>query len=212
MTDIATEQPKRSAWQFWLMVAIFAAPMLAAWFYYLNPDLLPQARSNKGEILQPVVPLPRDIALTGQSGGRFDPALLQGAWTLIYLARDTCGEPCVQHLTELRQIRLALGEGMLSVERLLLVAEPSSDLDRDLMEQAFEGMHVALLDADGANSLLTALNSGADAYGRVYILDPMGNLMMRYATDTPPEDTLSDMERLIKASKNWIKGKSYGHN
>lgn len=212
MTDIATEQPKRSAWQFWLMVAIFAAPMLAAWFYYLNPDLLPQSRSNKGEILQPVVPLPRDIALTGQSGGRFDPALLQGSWTLVYLARNTCDEACVQRLTELRQIRLALGEGMLSVDRLLLLAEPSGGLDRDLMERAFEGMHVALMDTDSSNLLLTALNSGAEAYGRVYILDPMGNLMMRYAADAPPEDTLSDMERLIKASKNWIKGKSYGHN
>jgi hypothetical protein len=36
--------------------------------------------------------------------------------------------------------------------------------------------------------------------------------MMRYGTDAPPDDVLKDLERLLKGSKNWIKGASYGHN
>ncbi len=55
------------------------------------------------------------------------------------------------------------------------------------------------------------LGEGSDSLDRTYILDPMGNLMMRYAADAPAKDTLKDMERLLKASKNWIKGASYGH-
>ena len=43
------------------------------------------------------------------------------------------------------------------------------------------------------------------------LLDPMGNVMMRYAPNAPAKDTLKDMGRLIKASKNWIKGAGYGH-
>ena len=75
----------------------------------------------------------------------------------------------------------------------------------------YDGMRAALTDsADGAR-LLNLLGEGARALDRVYILDPMGNLMMRYAHDAPAKDTLEDMERLLKASKNWIKGAQYGH-
>lgn len=35
--------------------------------------------------------------------------------------------------------------------------------------------------------------------------------MMRYAVDAPARDTLEDLEHLLKASKNWIKGAQYGH-
>ena len=72
-------------------------------------------------------------------------------------------------------------------------------------------MHVALTDKAGGTRLLDLLGEGAAALHRIYILDPMGNLMMRYAPDAPAKDTLSDMERLLKASKNWIKGAQYGH-
>ena len=40
---------------------------------------------------------------------------------------------------------------------------------------------------------------------------PLGNLMLRYAPDAPAQDTLKDLERLLKASKNWIKGGTNGH-
>jgi len=66
-------------------------------------------------------------------------------------------------------------------------------------------------DEAGAVWLIGALGQGPEALGRVYILDPMGNLMMRYASDAPAKDVLKDMGRLIKASKNWIKGAGYGH-
>ena len=75
----------------------------------------------------------------------------------------------------------------------------------------YPGMHVALTDQAGGERLLGLLGGGNTALDRVYILDPMGNLMMRYAPDAPAKDTLNDMGRLIKASKNWIKGADYGH-
>jgi hypothetical protein len=75
----------------------------------------------------------------------------------------------------------------------------------------FEGMQVALSDAAGDVRLLDLLGTRAAGLDRLYILDPMGNLMMRYAPDAPAKDTLKDMERLLKASKNWIKGAQYDH-
>jgi cytochrome oxidase Cu insertion factor (SCO1/SenC/PrrC family) len=194
------------------MIVVFAAPVLATWFYYFFPEYLPEARSNRGEIINPAIGLPEGLELRTPDGAPFDPNSLQGAWTLVYLADGGCSEPCTQSLVELRQIRLGLGENRNFVERLLLIADPQGPVDGDLMERAFEGMRVAEMDRSAAERLLSALGTGPEGLDRVYILDPQGRLMMRYPAGAPPKDTLKDMERLLKGSKNWIKGASYGHN
>jgi cytochrome oxidase Cu insertion factor (SCO1/SenC/PrrC family) len=191
------------------MVAIFAAPVIAAWFFYLNPEYLPSGRTNKGELISPVVPLPAELGLITPEGGELDRDTLEGKWTLVYLAGGECQDECLDRLIAIRQIRLALGESQISVERLLIVTDPAAvGLASDLRAK-FDGMRVALTDAAGEVRMLDLL--GAAALDRIYILDPMGNLMMRYAQDAPAKDTLEDMERLLKASKNWIKGAQYGH-
>ena len=206
------QRPGRRLWPLWAMIVVFAAPVVATWFYFFFPQYLPETRSNRGEILHPPVSLPQGLALSTSGGEPFDPASLHGAWTLVYLAGGACDQSCVDRLTQLRQIRLGLGEGRKLVERLLLLGDPNAPLDEDLMAGAFEGMGVARTDEAGLGSLLDALGSGPEGLGRVYILDPQGRLMMRYGADAPPDDVLNDLERLLKGSKNWIKGASYGHN
>jgi cytochrome oxidase Cu insertion factor (SCO1/SenC/PrrC family) len=192
------------------MVAIFAAPAIAAWFYYFNPEYLPEARSNRGELISPVVPLPAGPGLTAPDGTELAREPFEGRWTLVFLASGDCAEACLARVADLRQIRLALGESGMSVERLLVIPESAAAAAPEL-EAAFPGMRVAVAGAAHREQLTGALGEGAAALGRVYILDPMGNLMMRYAPDAPAKDTLKDMERLLKASKNWIKGAQYGH-
>jgi cytochrome oxidase Cu insertion factor (SCO1/SenC/PrrC family) len=202
---------KRSLAPLWIMVAIFAAPVIAAWFFYLNPEYLPSGRSNEGELIHPPVALPADLGLFTPEGSEFDREVLAGKWTLVYIAGGTCGDECLNRLIELRQIRSALGEGQLRVERWLIMTDPAAtDLALELRGK-LEGMQVALTDTAGGARLRSLLEEDADASNRVYILDPMGNLMMRYAPDAPPKDILKDMEHLLKVSKNWIKGMQYGH-
>ena len=194
-----------------LMVAVFAAPVIAAWFFFLNPEYLPSGRTNKGELIHPVVTLPPELGLFTPEGAALDRKALEGKWTLVFLAGGTCGDACLDRLIAIRQIRLAVGEGQLSVARLLILTDPTAnDLATELAAD-FDGMQVALTDAAGGVRLLDLLGQGSVALDRVYILDPMGNLMMRYASDAPAQDTLEDLERLLKASKNWIRGAEYGH-
>lgn len=202
---------KRSLAPLLVMVGVFAAPVLAAWFLYFNPEYLPSGRSNLGELVTPVVPLPADLELTAPGGGRVDPEAFAGRWTLVYLAGGQCDDRCRARLRDLRQIRLALGEASLSVGRLLILTDPSGQSDAAALAREFDGMQVGITDAVRGRALVGLLGQGADALDRVYILDPMGNLMMRYAREAPAKDTLQDMGRLIKASKSWIKGAGYGH-
>ncbi len=203
------EVKRRSGrWTLIAIVLVFAAPVLAAWFFYFNPQYLPSSRANKGELLEPQIELARTVNLNQADGSPFDLEPLQERWTLISFNSVPCGEDCRQRAIGLRQIRLALGESSFGVERLLLLDGPA---DTAALADELEGMHIAMLGDGEADKLLNALGEGEQALNRTYILDPMGNLMMRYATDAPPKDTLKDMERLLKASKNWIKGASYGH-
>jgi hypothetical protein len=75
----------------------------------------------------------------------------------------------------------------------------------------FDGLQIATLSGAGKAWLVEKLGEGDAALNRLYILDPLGNLMMRYPSEAPAKDPLKDMERLLKASKNWIKGANYGH-
>jgi len=201
---------RRSLWPLWAMVILFALPVVAAWFYYFNPEFLPEGRANRGELIAPVRPWPADLPLTQPDGSAFDPAALAGHWTLVTVTPSDCDDACRQKLIELRQIRLALGESSLAVERLALRVGDAPTRALAATDE-FAGMNEAV----GTNAiepqLLALFGPQPDIWNRIYIVDPFGNLMMRYAADAPPKDVLKDMERLLKASKNWIKGAQYGH-
>ena len=203
--------PKRRLKPLWVMIAVFAAPSLVAWFLYLTPEYLPSGHANLGQIISPVVPIPARMALITPEGSPLERDALMGKWTLVFLTGGDCAGPCQSRIRDLRQIRLALGEGSLSTERLLIMVDPEAQGRDAELAREFSGMQVGRTDAAGREDLLDLLGQGESALGRIYILDPMGNLMMRYASDAPAKDTLKDMGRLLKASRNWIKGAGYGH-
>lgn len=202
----AVTSRKRSLLPLWVMIVVFALPVIAAWFFYLNPEYLPAGRTNRGDLIQAIVTLPSGGDLLSTGGAPFDRESLAGRWTLVVLGQASCPNSCREKLREIRQIRLALGESRLSVERLLLSTGNAPPLEPELA-----GTEIATLTPAATQRLLDQLGEGQSAFDRIYILDPMGRLMMRYASDAPAKDVLKDMERLLKASKNWIKGAQYGH-
>ena len=209
MTGSAASAPAggRSLWPLWAMVVIFALPAVAAWFFHFNPELLPATRVNRGELIEPVRPWPSELRLVRSDGSVFDAAAFRDHWTLLVVSRAPCGAECERRLAELRQIRLALGESRYVVERVALLAGGAATA----LAEPFAGTDVVRADSSAEPALQALFGPGPDIWDRVYVVDPFGNLMMRYAADAPPKDVLKDMERLLKASKTWIKGAQYGH-
>lgn len=210
MTETEQPTPWYGLWPLWSMIIVFAAPVVATWWFYFNPGSLPETRSNAGEILNPPLALPANMALMDDAARPFDRGSIDGRWVLVYLSGD-CQMTCREKLIELRQIRLALGQSQLYVERLLLLADPPSVTTSEDLGPAFKDTLIAVTDAQGRRTLVQELNDSEGALERIYIIDPLGNLMMRYAPNQLAEDILHDMERLTKASSNWIKGASYDH-
>lgn len=214
MNESPIRPPIRTMKPLWLLFLVFAAPVMAAWFLYLNPQYLPSGRTNRGELIESLVSLPSQVLIRDSMGREIDRSShLEGRWTLVVLARSPCDQSCRAQLQLIRQVRLALGESRFSVERLLMQIGEESNFAASLKDSLadLDGVYLASIRGPLAETFLSQLGDEASSVGRIYILDPMGRLMMRYAFNAPAKDLLKDMERLLKASKNWIKGAQYGH-
>lgn len=187
---------------FWLLALIFSAPFVAGWMFFFNPAFLPGGGggANHGELIQPARPA-GDITFADRHGRPLPLAELAGKWVLL-LASERCEGSCPGMLWKMRQVRLALGTGRDRVERILLLREfPSVELE-DMLAEAFPGMRVAQT-RPGSSSDSAAALLAENATDVLFVIDPMGNLMMRYSSGARAEDILDDMERLLKVSEHW---------
>ncbi len=201
------EKRGRGASQLLLLMVVFGLPIIGAWILYFNPDLLPGGRSNQGELVQPVHPMPDQLfsTLDGSSFSRTD---LEGYWTLLYSAGQTCDDHCRKRIYEMRQIRKAMAENEKSVKRAVLFSTlspgmgPLAEIDFTEFMGNFSGTTVIVGDIQSIAPLRAQLvPAGEASIGHLYLIDPIGNLMMHYRPEQSSEDVLGDMELLLKVNK-----------
>ncbi len=183
------------------LAALFFLPLLAsAWLYY-GTSWRPEGHINHGELIQPPRPLPRvdlpRIPLGAQLAAR-DSTLFRGQWTLVYVGDGNCDASCQGTLYVMRQTRLALGTEMTRLERVFLAT--GNCCAKDYLAREHAG--ITVLDASGAAGarLLGAFPAGGRAHA-LFIVDPMGNLMMRYDVRRDPRGLLVDLRRLLELSQ-----------
>jgi cytochrome oxidase Cu insertion factor (SCO1/SenC/PrrC family) len=186
-----------------LIFGLFAAPVVLAWLvFFVFPEWAPTATSNHGTLVKPVRPLP-GFQLATVSGKPVDEQFLKGEWTFVYVHRGACESDCVQQLYKIRQVRLTQGKNIDRLQRLMLWdAADVETARRDELQQHFPGQVIAIL-PDQADPLLKVFDVDGQAPlagQRVYLVDPLGNLMMFYAPDAEPRGMIKDLERLLKYS------------
>lgn len=192
----------RSRKPFWFLVALFFAPLLLSFaLYYGGEGWRPAGRTHHGDLIDPARPLPQ-VSLPTPEGSALTLESLRGKWNIVYIGGGQCDESCRSALVHMRQSRLALGDDMTRVNRLFL--STGGCCDRSYLDAEHAGLLVARVDNPAGQRLLESFPSYAqqpvDAAGRIYIVDPLGNLMMSYAPDAPPKGLLEDMEKLLKLS------------
>ena len=181
------------------IIACFAVPLAAAWL--LVGSWRPGHSVQHGELLNPARPL-ANFRFTTLDDQRLGSAVLQGSWTLLYVASTTeCATPCRTALYDMRQVRLALGKDMGRVKTLFLLNEsPDSDLRRWLATD-HPTLAVGVADVATQAELSGAFHSAGAIGGWIYLLDPLGNLLMRYPVAVEPRGMLKDLERLLRLSR-----------
>jgi hypothetical protein len=173
-----------------LIFLVCLAPFVASYLvYYLWP---PQSRMNYGSLIDPR-PLP-EAPLARLDGSRFQFAELRGHWVMLQIHASACPDVCRRKLYHMRQVRLTQGKERGRIERVWLVRD-DGPIDPALLHE-YEGTH--LVRAPGP--LISAFPAERDPEDHIYLIDPLGNLMLRFPKDAEPSRMKKDLERLLKVS------------
>jgi cytochrome oxidase Cu insertion factor (SCO1/SenC/PrrC family) len=197
-----TNRQPRSRAKFLLLALLFFGPLaVAMWGYYLSGGWRPAGQTEHGDLVFPARPLP-EFSFRSGNGGELTRKDLEGMWTLLYIDGWDCDTSCVDALFNTRQIRLALGKDMDRIQRVFLVNGPCCEL-RDLGAE-HPDLKIAWLDGADRKGLVSVLpgDKQADplASGNIYLVDPLGNLMMSYTPRSEPKGILTDLKKLLKLS------------
>jgi hypothetical protein len=175
-----------------LIVAIGLAPIVASYaaYYWFTPS----KRVNYGELLE-TGPAPI-LAGTDADGKVFSLSDLRGKWVLLIASRGGCADDCARALYATRQARTIQGREQDRVVRLLLQPLAAPALPQDLAP-ADPGLVVVSID----QRALEQLPFGESAAAGVLLLDPRGNLVLRYGADPDIRGLANDLQRVLKASQ-----------
>lgn len=170
--------------------AIFLIPILAAaWLYFAPGGWRPPAHTEHGTFISPPVELPETVF-----SASVQPLQFRKVWTLMVLADQQCDATCVSTLENIRQIRLSLGPKMPRLQTAFLPLHASAAETLDVA--AFP----KLLIAEPAAGELVAERFGNWANGQIFLVDPLGNLMLSYTPGTAMGDVRADLAQLLKLS------------
>ena len=188
------------------LAALFLLPIVGAFWLYYDTGWRPAGHVNHGELIQPPRPLPA-ISLTHTDPGGLRPVpgelppraatVFRGKWTLVYIGYGRCDAECRRTLHVMRETQLALGEDMTRVRPLYLVMAGCC-----AARLALDRPALLILDATGVEGrrLLGEFPAAGMAHS-LYIVDPLGNLMMRYDVRRDPRGLLPDLMKLLRLSQ-----------
>ncbi|MBV8146206.1 MAG: hypothetical protein JO184_14505 [Gammaproteobacteria bacterium] len=185
------------------LAALFLLPLALAFFTYYGTAWRPGAHVNHGELLSPVRPLPEvtlpRIEPAGGSGAPLpDRApLFHGHWSLVYLGGGDCEADCRRALYVMRQTRLALNSDMTRVTRVFLAT--ADCCDREFLAREHAGLEVRDAGGPAAAPLIARFPAGGREH-TLFIVDPLGNLLMGYDARGNPRGLLEDLKKLLALS------------
>lgn len=172
-----------------LLIGIFVLPLAASYLAYYVWQ--PSGRKNYGELIRQVE---ADLGGTDLAGRPWHLSGLKGKWVMVYVGSGACDPACQQLLYYMRQTRTAQGREMDRVERLWVLTDHV--VPTPALQQAHAGLHYLR-----AASPPGAIFAGSDGGAHVYMIDPLGHLMLRWPQQPDPRRMIKDLKHLLKASQ-----------
>jgi hypothetical protein len=198
----AARRTVQGRWRLLGLALVCAAPIVASYFTYYV--VRPEGRRNYGELVEPQRPLP-PITATALDGKPVPLPSLRGQWLLISVAPGSCDAACEKHLYLQRQLREILGREKDRLDWVWLV--PDETPVRPALLPALSQATVLRVKGEQLAAWLTPAQGHALGE-HLYLVDPLGNLMMRFPAglDTASAPNAKrDLDRLMRASAGWDK-------
>lgn len=173
-----------------LIAAFLALPYLVVFIYQSYPELsLKTGMSNKGDLFSPVHSIEQEATVEFEE--------LKGKWTVIYISGESCDQECFNQHYTMRQVRLASAKRRYKIQRLNLITTDKVDAAyTELLAEFPEEKQIAL---SYDNKILKKFDdlSIDEQTGRIYLMDPYLNIVLRYPVQTNPKDLLHDINKLV---------------
>lgn len=198
MTAETTSKPSQTAGRGALigLAALFFIPLIGAFWLYYAGGWRPAGSTNHGELISPARPL-ASVQLVKADGSAARADLLKEKWTLVYIGDGACDEACRTALWTMRQTRLLLAEDMSRVQRVFIAEANCCDLA--FLEREHAGLETVMPADAAAKEWITGFPRESSRQF-VFVVDPLGNLMMRFDLQQNPKGLLQDLEKLLKLS------------
>lgn len=189
------KQQRKGRWKLFAVIAICASPLIASYLTYYV--IKPESRTNYGELIDPRAhPMPA-LQTATLDGQRTELGALKGKWIMLQAGGAECAEPCMKRLHDTRQLRLAQGKDMDRIERVWLITD-DKPLETVLIRE-YDGMHMLRANETILKTWLPT-EAATTVVDHIYLIDPLGNLMMRFPKDADPAKVKKDIGKLLKAS------------
>lgn len=184
-----------------IIAGLFVLPLALAWLMYSGAiDYQPAETRNLGALVEPPVPTTIEALEVRDMGGETASDWSEH-WLVLYAAPDPCEAACLADAEGLRQVHRAAGRNQQRIRLLLL--GPGARSQAGALRELYPAY---LLASDPGGQVTAALDGvavaqGAAMPGSLYLLDPLGNIMMFYAAGFDPNDLKKDLKRLLTWSK-----------
>lgn len=202
-TEVAQADGQRTQKGRWLMLMVLlvcAAPVIASYFTYYV--IRPQIQKSYGDLIQPTRAMPA-LQVTDLNQQKVDLSSLKNQWLLISVASGSCDVSCQEHLYLQRQILTSLGRERDRLDWVWLISD-DTPVPAQIQPGLKEAVVLRMARADIQAWLQPA--AGQDLADHFYLVDPMGEWMMRFPTPIDREHApriKRDLERLLRAAAGW---------
>ena len=200
---VESDDPKRrrsGRWKMLLVLLMCAAPVIASYFTYFV--IRPEGRTNYSTLILPTRTMPA-LALRTLDDAPVTAASLRGQWLLVVVGPSSCDQACQKRLFTQRQLREMLGRERDRLDKVWLVTD-AGEVSAPLRAAMNAGVATSVLRVDAA-ALAQWLqpDAGMELQNHLYVVDPMGEWMMRVPANAEPTRVKRDLDKLLRASSFW---------
>ena len=184
------------------VLLVCAAPVVASYLTYFV--IRPEGRTNYSSLILPTRGMPVELPLRALDGQAVKAASLRGQWLLVVVAPSACDADCEKRLFMQRQLREMLGRDRDRLDKIWFITDEGAPAPR--LRQATAESPVPVTTLRVPRERLAAWLSPAPGRAledHLYLVDPMGEWMMRVPAQPEPGRVKRDLERVLRASSSW---------
>ncbi|WP_426194465.1 SCO family protein [Massilia sp. DWR3-1-1] len=194
------EQRRRGRWKLLAVLAVCAAPLIFSYLTYYV--IKPTGRTNYGDLIDPRAhPMPQ-LGTSSLDGKSVELGAYQGKWLMLVASPSACPKACLDQMYAIRQVRAMQGKEMERIERVWLITD-QAPLDTMLIRE-LDGVRMLRARAAAVTAWLPPPQQ-AGAASPIYLVDPLGNLMMRFAPPPAGATEAQAVEHYARIKKDIAK-------